>query len=159
LQDNGCGVPKGRLNGFTDGDGGAGVGIAGKRERVRELCGSLEIQSDRTGTKVIVTIPLLEQASGATENSESGRSGSAAWCLMMIWHGYRMTKAKQTESLNGWQEIAAFLGANIRSRTVGTIRDVSHPRWSARAGFAGRTDPMAGTRIRWRARPDRDRIR
>jgi len=79
IQDNGCGIPKGRLNGLTDGDAGAGVGIAGMRERARELGGSLEIQSDRTGTKVIVTIPLLEPASVfSTENSASDRSVSAA---------------------------------------------------------------------------------
>lgn len=77
IKDNGCGIPKGRLNGFTDGNGGAGVGIAGMRERVRELGGSLEIQSDRTGTTVIVMIPLLELASGSTENSESDQSISA----------------------------------------------------------------------------------
>lgn len=77
IKDNGCGIPKERLNGFADGNGGAGVGIAGMRERVRELGGSMEIQSDRNGTKVIVAIPLLEQPSGSTENSRS-QSVSAA---------------------------------------------------------------------------------
>ncbi|MGA7926982.1 MAG: DUF4118 domain-containing protein [Candidatus Sulfotelmatobacter sp.] len=60
--DNGCGIPKKRLTQITDGDGAAGVGIAGMRERVRELKGSLEIQSNGTGTKVIVAIPLPQQA-------------------------------------------------------------------------------------------------
>ncbi len=77
IKDNGRGIPKGRLSRLTEGDAGIGVGIGGMRERVRELQGSVEIQSDRTGTTVIVTIPLLEQPSGSTENSESGQSISA----------------------------------------------------------------------------------
>jgi PAS domain S-box-containing protein len=59
ISDNGRGIPKNRLTHMTDGDGEVGVGIAGMRERVRELRGSLEIKSDRRGTKVIVAIPLL----------------------------------------------------------------------------------------------------
>ena len=70
IKDNGRGMPRERLNSLTDGDGEAGVGIAGMRERVRELHGSLQLQSDRTGTTVIVTIPLLEQVSDSTENGE-----------------------------------------------------------------------------------------
>jgi signal transduction histidine kinase len=38
--------------------GGAGVGIAGMRERVRELGGQLEIQSGATGTTVSVVLPM-----------------------------------------------------------------------------------------------------
>ncbi len=63
IGDNGRGLPKETLDLLSRGDGGVGVGLAGMRERVRELRGSVEIQSDRTGTKVIVTIPLLEKAS------------------------------------------------------------------------------------------------
>ena len=59
--DNGCGIPKKRLTQITDGGGAAGVGIAGMRERVRELKGSLVIQSNGTGTKVIVAIPLPQR--------------------------------------------------------------------------------------------------
>jgi len=47
------------------------------RERVRELRGTMDIQSNRTGTKVIVTIPLTEQASpDSTENGDIGPSPS-----------------------------------------------------------------------------------
>jgi hypothetical protein len=46
-------------------------------------------------------------------------------------------KAKQRQSLNGWQAIVAFFGsANIGGSTMGEIRDASHPRGSAGAGFA-----------------------
>jgi signal transduction histidine kinase len=57
IKDNGRGIGEERLNRLTD-DGLAGVGIAGMRERARELGGRLEIQSDETGTRVIVTIPV-----------------------------------------------------------------------------------------------------
>ncbi len=62
IEDNGRGIPKKRLNRLIHGDAGMGVGIAGMRERVRELGGSVEIHSERTGTKVIVRIPTLEKA-------------------------------------------------------------------------------------------------
>ena len=35
--------------------------------------------------------------------------------------------------------------ADICSPALGEVRDARHPRWSARAGFAGRTEPLAGT--------------
>jgi signal transduction histidine kinase len=56
IKDNGRGIREERLNQLTDGR--TGVGIAGMRERARELGGRLEIQSDETGTRVIVTIPV-----------------------------------------------------------------------------------------------------
>jgi signal transduction histidine kinase len=37
-----------------------GVGIAGMRERLKELRGSLEIESDSTGTLLKASIPLPE---------------------------------------------------------------------------------------------------
>ena len=51
----------------------------------------------------------------------------------------RMAKAKQRESLNGWQQIAAFLGSQHRWLNDGQNPDASHPRGSAGAGFAGGT--------------------
>jgi PAS domain S-box-containing protein len=62
IEDNGRGIPKTHLNHLNQGAAGVGVGIAGMRERMRELGGSVEIHSERTGTKVIVTIPVLEKA-------------------------------------------------------------------------------------------------
>jgi signal transduction histidine kinase len=56
IKDHGRGIREERLDQLTDGR--AGVGIAGMRERARELGGRLEIQSDETGTRVIVTIPV-----------------------------------------------------------------------------------------------------
>jgi signal transduction histidine kinase len=79
IRDNGQGIPKKRLKRVIEGAREAGVGIAGMRERIRELGGSMEIQSDRTGTKVVVRIPTTEKASSDPKaNGESGRSVSAA---------------------------------------------------------------------------------
>lgn len=58
IQDNGCGMPKPRLGTVKGGNRKFGVGIAGMRERVRELGGSLQIRSDATGTTLIVTLPF-----------------------------------------------------------------------------------------------------
>jgi PAS domain S-box-containing protein len=63
VKDDGRGIPQEHLTRLIEGAAEAGVGIAGMRERVRELGGSLDIQSDRTGTKVVVRIPFLEEAS------------------------------------------------------------------------------------------------
>jgi PAS domain S-box-containing protein len=79
IRDNGKGIPAKRLKSLIEGAREAGVGIAGMRERMRELGGSVEIQSDRKGTKVIVRIPILEKAAtDSKENGQSGRSVSAA---------------------------------------------------------------------------------
>jgi signal transduction histidine kinase len=78
IRDNGQGIPKKRLKPLIEGAREAGVGIAGMRERIRELGGSVEIQSDRTGTKVIVRIPTIEKASiDPNANGELGRSDKA----------------------------------------------------------------------------------
>ena len=55
----------------------------------------------------------------------------------------RIAKAKQPESLNGWQQIATFLGqpSSVAQRWA---KSGMHPRGSAGAGFAGGTEPLAG---------------
>ncbi|HXO34548.1 MAG TPA: PAS domain-containing sensor histidine kinase [Candidatus Acidoferrales bacterium] len=74
ISDNGRGIPK-----IIDGDGHAGVGIAGMRERVRELHGSLEIQSGGSGTKLIIEIPVLQRRPvDAEQHEKTGRSISVA---------------------------------------------------------------------------------
>ena len=79
IKDDGKGIPQKRLKQINEGSAEAGVGIAGMRERVRELGGWLQIDSDRRGTKVIVNIPLVGRASvDSTRNTESDRSASAA---------------------------------------------------------------------------------
>jgi hypothetical protein len=62
----------------------------------------------------------------------------------------RTAKAKQPESLNGWQKIADFLGqpTSVAQRWArsGMPR---HPRGSTRAGFARPTESLAGAGICW----------
>jgi glucose-6-phosphate-specific signal transduction histidine kinase len=54
------------------------VGVAGIRERMRELGGSLEIRSDRAGTTVLISIPVERTSLDSQQNGESGRRISAA---------------------------------------------------------------------------------
>lgn len=62
IQDNGRGIQQQRLNRFLLGATEAGVGLAGMRERLRELGGSLDIQSSNTGTALVITTPLTSKA-------------------------------------------------------------------------------------------------
>jgi len=79
INDNGRGIPKKQLAQLADGNGATSVGIAGMRERVRELRGSFEIKSDRTGTRVILAMPLLQRGSaGSARDEKSTRTVSPA---------------------------------------------------------------------------------
>jgi PAS domain S-box-containing protein len=78
IQDDGQGIPKERLKYLLEGSAEVGVGIAGVRERFRELGGSLELRSTQKGTTVIVTAPVpRDSAVGSTEDSEPKPSVSA----------------------------------------------------------------------------------
>jgi signal transduction histidine kinase len=57
IRDNGKGVPPALLKRLRDGTADSGVGIAGMRERLRELNGVLEIQSDQSGMILKITAP------------------------------------------------------------------------------------------------------
>jgi two-component system NarL family sensor kinase len=59
IKDNGRGIPAELLNHFHATGSGTGVGIAGIRERIRELGGKLTLESDSGGTLVRVAIPLV----------------------------------------------------------------------------------------------------
>ena len=62
ITDNGRGIAEGKLTHLTDSNGEAGIGLAGMRERVRNLRGSLDIRSDTRGTRLIVSIPIVPRA-------------------------------------------------------------------------------------------------
>jgi PAS domain S-box-containing protein len=62
IHDNGHGIPEERLKRLLEGAAEVGVGIAGMRERFRELGGSLELRSTRRGTAVILTVPIPQGA-------------------------------------------------------------------------------------------------
>jgi len=79
IADNGQGMSRERLNRLLQGAAEVGVGIAGMRERFRELGGSLELRSTRKGTTVIVTTPMPQCAAvDSTQDSSSTRTISAA---------------------------------------------------------------------------------
>jgi PAS domain S-box-containing protein len=80
IEDDGKGIPDLRLRRLLEGGAETGVGIAGMRERVRELGGTLEIESDTTGTLVRVTIPLPQSAEapiGKEQETEPRRVSAA----------------------------------------------------------------------------------
>jgi len=78
IKDDGHGIPQKRLRRLIEGASEAGVGIAGIRERTREVGGSLEIQSNRSGTTIIVSIPPERASIDSPPNGESGHRVSAA---------------------------------------------------------------------------------
>jgi PAS domain S-box-containing protein len=79
IQDDGRGIPKERLKRLLVGSAEVGVGIAGMRERFRELGGSVELRSGKKGTTVIVTAPMPQGAmADSMKDGESTRTVSAA---------------------------------------------------------------------------------
>jgi len=77
VKDDGKGIPLERLRQIKEGSS-AGVGIAGMRERVRELGGWLDVQSDQTGTRVIVSIPSTHPSFDKNSKSPPERRAPAA---------------------------------------------------------------------------------
>jgi PAS domain S-box-containing protein len=57
IADHGCGIPKKILKQLNSGTALPGIGIAGMRERVRQLGGLMKISSSSGGTKVRVSLP------------------------------------------------------------------------------------------------------
>jgi signal transduction histidine kinase len=62
LRDQGRGIPPNVLQGPADDIKGLGVGIAGMRERVRQLGGRMEIRTSDRGTVIKATLPLSGDA-------------------------------------------------------------------------------------------------
>jgi signal transduction histidine kinase len=57
IADNGTGIPEECIKRFNEAGHGTGVGLVGMRERVHELGGRLDIQSNPSGTTVSVALP------------------------------------------------------------------------------------------------------
>lgn len=68
IRDNGQGIPQEKLSRLAEGTPQTGVGLAGMRERLRELNGSMEIQSNASGTTLIVVTPLPSKATTESAN-------------------------------------------------------------------------------------------
>jgi signal transduction histidine kinase len=65
VRDYGKGIAPELLRNFQTRGTNSGVGLAGMRERLRELGGQLNIQSRRPGTLICVTMPLPQSAKSA----------------------------------------------------------------------------------------------
>ena len=72
IQDDGRGIPQDRVRRFTQDGVGAGVGLAGMRERVREVGGTLALRSGSSGTLLVVTVPLAQSCETDSDDSQSG---------------------------------------------------------------------------------------
>ena len=59
IEDKGKGIPPEKIREMAS-TGAPGVGIRGMRERLRQLGGTLEINSDDTGTLIVVSLPISE---------------------------------------------------------------------------------------------------
>src|SRR6185312_3254270 len=55
VEDQGRGMSPSRLAEIQS--GGSGVGVRGMRERLRQFNGEMKIESDSSGTRILVTIP------------------------------------------------------------------------------------------------------
>jgi PAS domain S-box-containing protein len=77
IKDNGKGIPEERLRAVDSGSG-SGVGLAGMRERVRELGGNLKIESSKAGTLLKVSIPIAETAVKSPSESPIPPRGASA---------------------------------------------------------------------------------
>src|SRR5579863_5139665 len=73
ISDNGRGVSEEQLQQLQASSSGAGVGISGMQERVRELGGHLEIRACNPGTSVRVRLPLPNPAASLGSTSLSKR--------------------------------------------------------------------------------------
>lgn len=62
VRDGGKGISPERLTQIHS--GGSGVGIRGMRERVAQLSGTMSVESDGSGTKILVAIPIPKSMSG-----------------------------------------------------------------------------------------------
>jgi signal transduction histidine kinase len=67
IRDYGKGIPREMLSNFLSTGTNVGVGLAGMRERVREQCGRFDIQSDKTGTTITVTMPIVTPKAAGNE--------------------------------------------------------------------------------------------
>lgn len=61
VADRGRGIPTELLERLREGSAGTGVGLLGMRERIQELDGNLEINSDTSGTSLRAIVPLSVQ--------------------------------------------------------------------------------------------------
>jgi signal transduction histidine kinase len=67
IRDYGKGMARDTLQNFLNTGARVGVGLAGMRERIREQGGRLDIQSNKNGTTISVTLPMAAAEDASTE--------------------------------------------------------------------------------------------
>jgi PAS domain S-box-containing protein len=60
VRDYGKGIPSEKLTSFRQTGAGVGIGLGGMKQRLRELCGHLKVESDETGTCITASLPAPE---------------------------------------------------------------------------------------------------
>jgi two-component sensor histidine kinase len=90
IRDNGSGIPAELLARFRETAAGTGVGLAGMRERMNELNGKLEIESDSHGTTMRAIVPrcattpsglLGDRQQGTVSSIPTGSQSLPACCI------------------------------------------------------------------------------
>jgi PAS domain S-box-containing protein len=71
IRDYGRGIPFDKLLSFQEIGAGVGVGLGGMKQRVRNLGGHLNVQSDGTGTCVVASLPLAKAEPANGEPAET----------------------------------------------------------------------------------------
>jgi two-component system NarL family sensor kinase len=79
IRDNGHGIPPDRLSRLQQTSAETGVGLAGMRERLHEMNGALEMESDAQGTSMRAILPLHAIArSDRSEDCDQATASSAS---------------------------------------------------------------------------------
>ena len=76
IQDFGRGIPQAVMDRFERTGTGSGVGLAGIRERIKELGGDFKICSDSSGTRLLSTVPLPKEPSTEDESADTENSST-----------------------------------------------------------------------------------
>jgi len=78
-RDSGHGIPSEELERFLQDGANSGAGLGGMRERVNDLGGTFDVQSNAQGTAIIVMVALSARAAGDSEIVQDNlRKSSAA---------------------------------------------------------------------------------
>ena len=80
VRDHGKGIPPERLAGIQS--HGSGVGIRGIRERIRQFHGEMKIESNDSGTSVIVSIPMPMSSASLAASRMTSDAASSLRCVI-----------------------------------------------------------------------------
>jgi signal transduction histidine kinase len=76
VEDHGKGMSRDVLARFAESGTNVGVGLAGMRERAKELGGTLEVRSGKKGTHLHVVIPIPAAASDSPPSDSLSQTAS-----------------------------------------------------------------------------------